>query len=826
MRLTRFTSITTRLLAVFALIALSLEDIAAQTAFGELEGRAAPVARRKCQGGVNAGDLCNENADCPGSTCFDRNVFNLSVAVQFTASTAQLSVLESALEDMSDVLMDVTDGQAEIGQVTIHNNAFSTAADIRIYAPSTGVWWWANTGGWKNGGSIHVSYNYVESSGHPGNVLVHEFTHLVFDARDEYQSATVGCTESLASGTADCPHADAQAAGEAPCIMDASSNSEYCWGHAASSTDISTGNHDWPLETEQSRCRSNRSVWDQVVWSWPNTILEPTGAPDPGANGAALNTPKFIHVDDARRVVLVLDESGSMGSEIPTRLERLQVAARDFVALAEDGTELGIVSYSTDGDPASGHAAVTVTALDSTHRSTCDSAITGLSPSGATNIGDALERAHTMLLDAGTPLPANTYIVLMTDGINNQPLPDPASDLNGQLAALLADGIPVFVTCTGSDWNLGSQCANIASATNGFTVDSADSADLQDSFVYLHEKTRGADPVETKTGTLASQATATFYVEQNAVSVTFTLTWKNAASTVGKAVVKGPDGTEYVMADMPQGKFLRLKDPKSGSWQMIMQEVGSEGDMYTARAYVQSQTAFFGGAANKSVVKQGEAIKLFAYPQYVGSIMNQQREFSAQVLRPDGETEEVVFSDNGRTAKTGDDVAKDGQYTARYANTNEAGVYTFIAQLNSDGWAVDTEGESTEGEPKVEGQGYFTRELRITAAVDEAGALSCTEDTQASVTDQHYPGLTCAEAILKAEADLDNEAYRRVCQKNYNLSKLPSVVNEALVTICRPDTDPEKSGVYVDLDICCPVSDTMTIAPVNFLLLKDKQLKQ
>src|SRR5436190_22012718 len=55
----------------------------AQTANGELEGRPAPVARRKCVGGAGAGSLCNADGDCPGSTCVDRNVFNISVAVLF-----------------------------------------------------------------------------------------------------------------------------------------------------------------------------------------------------------------------------------------------------------------------------------------------------------------------------------------------------------------------------------------------------------------------------------------------------------------------------------------------------------------------------------------------------------------------------------------------------------------------------------------------------------------------------------------------------------------------------------------------------------------------
>ena len=66
------------LIVVSLLVCLSIlllpSVVEPQTAFGEIEGRPAPVSHRKCIGGTNAGALCNENADCPGSTCQDRNL--------------------------------------------------------------------------------------------------------------------------------------------------------------------------------------------------------------------------------------------------------------------------------------------------------------------------------------------------------------------------------------------------------------------------------------------------------------------------------------------------------------------------------------------------------------------------------------------------------------------------------------------------------------------------------------------------------------------------------------------------------------------------------
>jgi hypothetical protein len=575
---------------------------------------------------------------------------------------------------------------------------------------SCGVWWMANTGSWKTGGSIHVSYANVAASANPGNVFIHEFTHLVFDARDEYQSRAVGCGVLL--GAADCPDAATQALGEDPSIMDNSSATEYCWGHGdpADLSDVSNGNHDATDVTEQSRCRNNRSVWDQVVWAWPNTILAPIGAPDPGTNGAVLNAPNIINVDNDRRLVLVLDESGSMGTETPTRLSRLQVAALDFVTLAESGTELGIVSYSTDADPANGHADVAIAPLGA-DRSDWEDAIVNLNPYGMTNIGDALDRARDMIMLSGVT--ANTFVVLMTDGLNNRPQPNPATDLQSKLNDLLADGIPVLVTCTGSDLGLDSQCAEIAAATNGFYTDSADPADMQDAFVVMHEKTRRSDPTQTATGVLDEEVEDTFYVEQGAASVTFTMTWLNA-DTSAHGIVEDPDGNRFQMSSIPQGGYLRFDNPISGDWTVSpFYVITPSVDFYTTRAFVQSPVAQLAGSATKASVNPGEPIKLLAFPRYGGSIINESRQLIGEVIRPDGTTEDVVLSDGGRIAGTGDDVPDDGEYTGLYANTQLGGAYTFIINLDSEGWISNEDGILGAGIPR------FQRELRITAAVNE-----------------------------------------------------------------------------------------------------------
>ncbi|MGH8246864.1 MAG: hypothetical protein ACREUU_10575, partial [Gammaproteobacteria bacterium] len=154
----------------------------AATANGEIEGRPSTVGRRKCLGGVNIGLLCNENADCPASTCDDRNVFNITVSVRFNATAANITTIEDAISDMADSLFDVTDGQAQIGQVTILNNSFGSGGDIFVHPDSDGTCsFCADSGHYADGAGGHITCRFgrVDDAG-AGEALAHEFIHLAF----------------------------------------------------------------------------------------------------------------------------------------------------------------------------------------------------------------------------------------------------------------------------------------------------------------------------------------------------------------------------------------------------------------------------------------------------------------------------------------------------------------------------------------------------------------------------------------------------------------------------------------------------------------------
>ena len=642
-----------------------------QTLFGEIEGRPAPVSHRRCIGGASAGALCNSDAGCPGSTCQQKNIFNVTVAVRFNATAAQLTTIRQQFELGSQLLLDATDGQAQFGQVTILNN--STGARGHFWIPQNGGCV-TNTGSWGavSAGNTSIGFNSLSGANGP-SCVAHEFVHQAFDARDEYEARAAGC--GAVTGAAQCPDAaqGANSTAQEACLMEccARVGTELCWGQAAGDN-LAGGNHDATSVTEQSRCRANRSCWDQVGWSWPQTTLVPAGAPDAGTNGVAHTPVVFLQPPVTARIVLVLDRSGSMTAESPSRIERLRTAALDVVDMAENGVELGIVSFSTTGAND-----VAIAALPA-NRAPWTAAVNALAAGGATNVGDGLQRGRDMIIGAGG-VTAGSGIILMTDGLNNQPPPDPQADLQARLATLLADGIPVLVTCTGDDLGLDSQCAEIAAGTNGTYVDSADAGELPDRFVTFFERLAGREPVTLAAGDLteAGHKPYTVLVEKGAGAVTIALLWHNPAAQV-EVIATDPKGKIHRTSAIPQGRWLRVAKPVAGEWKVTVRPGGSSASgRFTLRAYAQNAHAALAAWPRRPVEQPGAPLQLCARPMYDGPLSGVNVKGTLQT--PTGTRHQLVLLDNGQAAN-GDDVPDDGTYCALFTGTNARGAYTLEVQ--------------------------------------------------------------------------------------------------------------------------------------------------
>ena len=199
-----------------------------------------------------------------------------------------------------------------------------------------------------------------------------------------------------------------------------------------------------------------------------------------------------------RDIVVVLDRSGSMGSEdagvLPPslvsaygndpmydhdndgnlrRIEALKVAVGEFrnvIDSLESFEQLGMVSYSTSSTPEA-DLSTTYTQFDST--------VYNLSAGGMTNIGAGIDDAVAMLQDPTLARPsADPVIIVMTDGIHNQSR-DPEAAATDAMAALPKLSIHTVTFSSGAQqWRM----QNVAAIGNGIHIHASDVSQLVDTF--------------------------------------------------------------------------------------------------------------------------------------------------------------------------------------------------------------------------------------------------------------------------------------------------------------------------------------------------------
>ncbi|MEA2074816.1 MAG: post-COAP-1 domain-containing protein [Euryarchaeota archaeon] len=117
-------------------------------------------------------------------------------------------------------------------------------------------------------------------------------------------------------------------------------------------------------------------------------------------------------------VMHVIDRSGSMGWETPTRLSCAKTAAKTFNGFLGSNDKVGLVSYSGDGGYIYGTTTLDKHLMSNIHP--VNNAIDGLSAYGATDIGDGIKLATNEIGDNGRP-EAIKVELLLTDGRANRP---------------------------------------------------------------------------------------------------------------------------------------------------------------------------------------------------------------------------------------------------------------------------------------------------------------------------------------------------------------------------------------------------------------------
>lgn len=130
-----------------------------------------------------------------------------------------------------------------------------------------------------------------------------------------------------------------------------------------------------------------------------------------------------LYGDVVMNQIIVFDKSGSMN--IPTESPKLaaaKIAASLFVDAARTGDPLGVVTFNGDGIECDDDSQPLhwVEPLDEAERTAIKTAIGGVTASGSTSIGDGIARAESWLDETATTELDLRYIVLLSDGMENE----------------------------------------------------------------------------------------------------------------------------------------------------------------------------------------------------------------------------------------------------------------------------------------------------------------------------------------------------------------------------------------------------------------------
>ena len=382
------------------------------------------------------------------------------------------------------------------------------------------------------------------------------------------------------------------------CIMGTSGTPNLCW------KDNHESNNE-PLElTEQSQCNNGRSCWDEFVRRWPKTIKKPAMAPACGP-GPAPNGPgdicevTFFEPDIVRRAVAVIDRSGSMDTEEDgeTRIRTAVDRTKDFVDMLGLNADFGLASFSAD-DPSEFDQPLGGSRKDDpkfnglrkltfeVDRTSAKSAIEKLvdDADGKTRIGAGLQQAKRMLCEGNASgdgeITLNTAVLLLTDGLNNQPEGKSGDDLDRAIDELKEGcatqeqnvGAQLIVVCigTGDDVKESKQCARIAEKADGVFVESASADDVGAAFTEAAAAIEGHEPAFIRLGQTVPVKDSRSYrvlVEEGVESVRFVL---NRVSGGGALflTLTDPAGDVYLAIPtlLTDGQFIDVPDPKSGTW--------------------------------------------------------------------------------------------------------------------------------------------------------------------------------------------------------------------------------------------------------------------
>lgn len=413
-------------------------------------------------------------------------------------SSGDKEKIENILNHFADGVYESTEGVHAIGKIRVYRNGSKDkTANI--------VWNWNKdtnsdqTTGWpsaplngygKSGYFINMfdkfgSHNFLDDEIDGGYTLAHEWGHYAYGLKDEYSKRDKDCDGSASPCKDDDP--------VSPSIMNSQWQATLLGGSLIDSRwlNFSIANHGGTAangfddfentkNTAQQR-KYGESGWETLARK-PNVIesiinifgfgrehypelaaVAPSGTNIPKFDASrttvfpsgSRDNLEIIWMDGATALMLVIDNSGSMGYEA-NKMDNAKNAAKLLVDAVSEGTKLGVIAFN--GYPTTISAITEIT--NQASRDAIKAQIDILSPYDGTAVGAAAQAALDALLAQNVGDSAKV-VFLLSDGVSGD-------DSLAPVPAYQNEKIPIYTFSYGSDADANT-LGLLASMTGGKT---------------------------------------------------------------------------------------------------------------------------------------------------------------------------------------------------------------------------------------------------------------------------------------------------------------------------------------------------------------------
>lgn len=226
------------------------------------------------------------------------------------------------------------------------------------------------------------------------------------------------------------------------CLMD---HYEAEPGDEAVTEFCSQGNHDPDEDTSHSDRHGGLSCWEVIQQVMQDKYSFSLAAPNPAAPGQQTDdSPYFFDLEKEARIALVMDRSGSMGTD--NKIQGARHGVEMWIDNAhQDDDWLSVIWFNDEPD-----LRLALAQIDADQIDTIKEEVNDVDPGGWTNIRDSLYEAVEQIQSANGRA-AVQAIVLLTDGVHNRPFD---TEISEAIPTLQDAGIPVYAIALGTPENV------------------------------------------------------------------------------------------------------------------------------------------------------------------------------------------------------------------------------------------------------------------------------------------------------------------------------------------------------------------------------------